>query len=241
MKNNINKVITFKNITESSADLYFYGDIVSDSWGAWQSEDQYPEQVKNLLVGHEGKNLNIHINSCGGSVFAGIAIYNILKHHNGYKTVYVDGIAASIASVIAFAGDKIIIPSNAFLMIHKPWTCAEGNANDFRKIAETLDVLETSIIDTYKQNLKDGVDIETIAEMVDSETWLTGEQAAEYFNIEVSPAQQIVACANISKFKNAPKNLIIKADNSRDDTITAAKTTAARIKTLCISGITKGA
>ena len=242
MKNNFDKVLSFKNVTDNSADLYFYGDIVSDSWYAWQDEDQWPEQVKNLLVGKEGKKLNIYINSCGGSVFAGIAIYNIIKRHTGYKTVYIDGIAASIASVIAFAGDKVVIPSNAFLMIHKPWTNTDGNANDLRKIADTLDVLETSIIDVYKQNLKDGVDIETIKQFVNDETWLTGEQAAEYFNVEVSSAKQMVACVDAAKFKNAPTNLIIKAENSHED-ITAAKlkTTAARIKSLCISGITKGA
>lgn len=242
MNNNLDKVLSFKNITDDSADLYFYGDIVSDSWYAWQNEDQWPEQVKNLLADKEGKKLNIYINSCGGSVFAGIAIYNIIKRHTGYKTVYIDGIAASIASVIAFAGDKVVIPSNAFLMIHKPWTNTDGNANDLRKIADTLDVLETSIIDVYAQNLKDGVDIETIKQFINDETWLTGEQAAEYFNVEVSSAKQIAACVDTTKFKNTPPNLIIKAEDSHEDTTAAKlKTTAAKIKSLCISGIMKGA
>ncbi|WP_330594436.1 Clp protease ClpP, partial [Clostridioides difficile] len=65
--------------------------------------------------------MNIYINSGGGSVFAGMAIYNMLKRHEGFKTVYVDGIAASIASVIALAGDRVVIPQNAYFMIHKPW------------------------------------------------------------------------------------------------------------------------
>ena len=103
----LKKLFTFKNETATSADLYFYGDIVSDWWGAWQDEDQYPDAVKNFLAEHQGKDLNIYINSGGGSVFAGIAIYNMLKRHQGKKTVYVDALAGSIASVIAFAGDKI--------------------------------------------------------------------------------------------------------------------------------------
>ncbi len=96
-----------RNETQTSADLYFYGDIVSDWWGAWQNEDQYPEAVKNFLSEQEGKSLNIYINSGGGSVFAGIAIYNMIKRFAEKNTVqvYVDGLAGSIASVIAFAGN----------------------------------------------------------------------------------------------------------------------------------------
>lgn len=75
------KGFTFKNQTETSADLYFYGDIVSDWWGAWQDEDQYPDAIKNFLSEQEGKDLNVYVNSGGGSVFAGIAIYNMIKRH----------------------------------------------------------------------------------------------------------------------------------------------------------------
>ena len=85
--------------------------------------------------------------------------------------------AASIASVIALAGDRIVIPSNAFLMIHKPWTISAGNANDFRKMAEDLDHIESGILNVYKENLKDGIGIEEIQQLVDAETWLSGEEA----------------------------------------------------------------
>ena len=100
------KGLEIKNMTDVSADLYFYGDIVSDWWGAWQNEDQYPDAIKNFLSQAEGKDLNVYVNSGGGSVFAGMAIYNMIKRH-GEKNkvkVYVDGLAGSIASVIAFAG-----------------------------------------------------------------------------------------------------------------------------------------
>lgn len=102
------KGLEIKNMTDVSADLYFYGDIVSDWWGAWQNEDQYPDAIKNFLSQAEGKDLNVYVNSGGGSVFAGMAIYNMIKRH-GEKNkvkVYVDGLAGSIASVIAFAGTE---------------------------------------------------------------------------------------------------------------------------------------
>lgn len=238
VKNNINDIITIKNAGINSAEIYFYGDIVSDSWEAWTDEDQYPDNIRNLLKEHEGKSLDIYINSGGGSVFAGIAIYNILKRHSGNKTVHVDGLAASIASVIALAGDRVIIPRNAFLMIHKPWSCCIGNANDMVKQAEVLDTIEESILNIYEEHLREDVSRETIAAMVNEETWLTGEQAAEYFDIEVGEEKQIAACADLSRFKNAPKNIIVKAAHSHDDKQNAAK--AAKIKSLCISGLTKG-
>ena len=134
------------------------------------------DDVKNMLGQLDDKsNLNIYVNSGGGSVFAGLAIYNMLKR-KGSKTVYVDGVAASIASVIALAGDRIVIPSNAFLMIHKPWTISAGNANDFRKMAEDLDHIESGILNVYKENLKDGIGIEEIQQLVDAETWLRGKK-----------------------------------------------------------------
>ena len=238
IKNNINDIIKIKNAGVNSAELYFYGDIVSDSWSAWTDEDQYPDNIKNLLKEHEGKNLDIYINSGGGSVFAGIAIYNILKRHSGYKTVHVDGIAASIASVIALAGDRVIIPKNAFLMIHKPWSHCTGNANDYRKEAEVLDTVEQSILNIYEEHLLEGVSRDTIAEMINEETWLTGEQAAAYFDIEVSDEIQIAACTDLSGFKNAPHNIKVKAVHSRDHKKNAV--TAAKIKKLCISASTKG-
>lgn len=208
-----NKFVEIKNQTEDSADLYFYGDIVSSWWGAWDDSDQYPEAIRTFLDGVKGKNLKIYINSGGGSVFAGIAIYNMLKRHQGFKTVYVDGLAASIASVIALAGDKVIIPSNAFLMIHKPWSGIWGNANELRKMADDLDAIEQGIMNIYADHLKDGVDIEMIRQMVQDETWLNGLEAANYFNIEVVESKEIAACASdyFDKYTKTPNKVIEKA------------------------------
>ncbi|WP_142387575.1 Clp protease ClpP, partial [Bacillus thuringiensis] len=108
---------------------------------------------------------------------------------------YVDGVAASIASVIALAGDRVVVPSNAFLMVHKPWTVSRGNANVLRKMAEDLDNLEAGIMNVYKENLKEGIEIEVIQQLVDAETWLSGEEAEKYFNIEVVEAKEVAACS----------------------------------------------
>lgn len=187
-----------KNKTDTSADLYFYGDIVSDSWQSyWTEEDRCPEDIREFLNDIEDHvDLNIYVNSGGGSVFGGLAIYNMLKRHKGYKTVYVDGIAASIASVIALAGDRVIVPSNAFIMIHKPSGVCFGNSDEMREYAEVLDKTQTNLMNVYKENLCEGVDLSEIEEMVNNETWLNGEEASKYFKIEVAGANETVACVS---------------------------------------------
>ncbi len=208
-----NKYLQIKNKSENTAELYFYGDIVSSLWEKWDDSDTCPQDIKDILDQVDGvQNLDIFINSGGGSVFAGLAIYNMLKRNQANKTVYVDGLAGSIASVIAMAGDKIVMPSNAFLMIHKPLCIVGGNANDMRKMADDLDRIEEGIINVYSEKLADGVDIETIKEMVDAETWLVGTEACKYFNVEVVQSNKMVACVS-DKFKdyhNVPKVLLEK-------------------------------
>ncbi|HEQ3529090.1 TPA: Clp protease ClpP [Bacillus cereus] len=210
----MHNVFTVKNQTDSSADLYIYGDIINNTAWKWDDSNVMPDDVKNMLGQLDDKsNLNIYVNSGGGSVFAGLAIYNMLKRNKAQKTVYVDGVAASIASVIALAGDRIVIPSNAFLMIHKPWTISAGNANDFRKMAEDLDHIESGILNVYKENLKDGIGIEEIQQLVDAETWLSGEEAEKYFNIEVVEAKEVAACSSdyFDKYQKTPNKIVAKA------------------------------
>ena len=205
-----------KNETATSADLYFYGDIVSDYWGAWQEEDQYPEAIKNFLNGQQGKALNIYINSGGGNVFAGIAIYNMIRRfaENATVKVYVDGLAGSIASVIAFSGSEPPqIPSNAFLMIHNPWALVEGNSADLRKMADDLDVITDGIVNVYMEHVKEGVTEDQIRELMDAETWMTGTEAAEYFNIEQAESVAEIAAAAgeyVARSRNMPKDLTIQ-------------------------------
>ena len=207
----VGKFYEFKNATETSVDLYFYGDIVSDWWGAWQEEDQYPDAIKNFLAAAEGRDLNIYINSGGGSVFAGIAIYNMLKRYQGKKHCFVDALAGSIASLLPFVdSDRPTIPKNAYLMIHKPWCECEGNALELRKMADTLESIEAGIWSIYEDNLAEGVEIDTIKELMEAETWLSGEDAAKYFNIAVGEENNAVAAVGDytnEHCRNTPKDL----------------------------------
>ncbi len=212
LKNNNKKVgsIEIKNQTENSADLFFYGDIVSESWiSEWYEDDMCPKDVQKFLDElEEVKNINIHLNSGGGSCNGGMAIYNQLKRYDCSITTYIDGIAASIASVIAMAGDKIVMPENALLMIHKPLTWSGGNADQLRKDADILDTYQKSILSIYMTKTKEGITEEQINEMINKETWLTGKEAAEYFNIEIEEPLNIVNCTSdcFNNYKNIPQN-----------------------------------
>lgn len=132
------KYLTVKQEAKNgSAEMYIDGDIVTDEWeDSDTSAAGFRDALKSL---GDVKNINLHINSPGGSVFEGIAIYNMLKQNPAHVNVYVDGLAASIASVIAMSGDAIFMPSNAMMMIHNPWTMAVGNAEELRKQADGLD------------------------------------------------------------------------------------------------------
>lgn len=205
------KFLQVKNLTEKSAELYIYGEIVDNTDWKWYEYDVMPDDVKKTLEQVEGlETLNIYINSPGGSVFAGTAIYNMLKRNKAKKIVQIDGVAASMASVIALVGDEIYMPSNSFMMIHKPWVFVGGNANDLRKIADDLDKIEEGLMKAYEENLREGVDIKEIKEMLDNETWFTAEEAAKYFNIKIINAVEVAASAKhlLKNYKNVPKELL---------------------------------
>ncbi|MBT0437829.1 Clp protease ClpP, partial [Morganella morganii subsp. morganii] len=125
-----------------SADIYIYDEI--GGWGI--SAKQFS---KELLALGDVSQINLHIHSPGGEVFDGIAIYNQLKGHDAKITVYIDGLAASMASVIAMVGDTVIMPENAMMMIHKPWGIAWGDADEMRDYADLLDKLENVLIPAY--------------------------------------------------------------------------------------------
>lgn len=228
--------IEIKNQTEDSADLCFFGDINSESLGEWQKyypEDKAPQDVKDFLDQLENvSKINVHINSGGGSVFGGIAIYNMLKRFDAKITVYVEGLAASIASVIAMAGDKIIIPANAQMMIHKPSSCAWGNADEMRKEADILDGCQKVILNTYMQHAKEGVTEEQINDLINAETWKNGEEWQEYFDIEVSESNQAVAAASdfYDKYNNLPEN--IAKPQRQDKPLTVEEIAAAVISAI---------
>lgn len=212
-----------KNLTETSADIYFYGDIVGDEWEKWCDTDTCPQDILNALKQAEGKELNIYINSGGGSVFAGLAIYNMLMRVKEKKTCHVDGMAASIASVICMAADEIIMPNNSYLMIHKPSNIVWGNANDMRKMADDLDTIQIGIENVYKSKLKEGIEIETIIDLMDKETWLPANEAEKYFNVTVIEDNKAVAkidMKSLKDYKNIPialKNTSIENKKNNND------------------------
>lgn len=219
-------LMTIKNLTDKSADLYIYGEIVDNTDWKWDDSDVMPDDVKNTLEKVNGlETLNIYINSPGGSVFSGLAIYNMLKRNSSKKIVHIDGLAASIASVIALAGDEVHMPSNAFMMIHKPWSGIWGNADDMREVAGRLDILQSGLMKSYEESIRDGINIEEIEEMVNKETWLNADDAAKYFNIKIVESKQFAASAKhlLDVYDNAPRSLLeddtknIKKPKNNDD------------------------
>ena len=124
--------------------------------------------------------IDLYINSYGGSVFEGTAIYNQLCRHPAHKTVYVDGFACSIASVIAMAGDEVVMPRNTLMMIHNMWMGALGNAAELRKAADDLDVINAAGRQAYLEKAGEKLDEAALTTMMDAETWLTAEQCIQY-------------------------------------------------------------
>jgi ATP-dependent protease ClpP protease subunit len=136
--------------------------------------------AKKLAEMPNAKEIKIYINSLGGSVMEGLGIYNQLKRHEAHKTVYIDGFACSIASVIAMAGDEVIMPKNSVMMIHNAWVVAAGNATQLRKTADDLDVINSASIQAYLDRAGDKITREKLTELLDAETYLTAEQCIEY-------------------------------------------------------------
>lgn len=151
--------------------------------------------------------LTVHINSPGGSVFDGMAIYNILKNHQGNVDVVVDGIAASMASIIAMAGNSITIPENAFLMIHNPMSgLAYGESKDLRKHADFLDQIAASMAEIYAE--RSGKSIEDVKAIMDAETWMTGPQAvSEGFADATSDAVALSAKYDLKQYASIPQSV----------------------------------
>lgn len=193
---------------QSGCKLYFYGDIVSERWEFTSRDAKCPQDVADILAEiPKDAQLDIYINSGGGDVFAGIAIYHQLKRRTGLNVVHVDGLAASIASVIAMAGDDIIIPASAQMMIHKPWSLAMGDADELRKTADALDGCQASIMEIYMTKALSGVERGTVEGLVNAETWMTGRDAAKYFDVTVDDVAPAAACVSgyFEKYRNTPE------------------------------------
>lgn len=195
------------------AEVLIYEEI--GMWGV--SAKQFARDLKDL-----GKisQIDLRINSPGGSVFDGNAIFNQIKQHPASVTVYIDGLAASMASVIAMAGDRIVMPENALMMIHNPWTVAIGDADELRKNADLLDKIKTTLVNAYGRSM---MTEDEIVEMMDAETWLTGEEAVEMgFADELEQEVALAACSKfpfLNKFQKTPA--VITPTSAVADTINA--------------------
>ena len=171
----MNKFYQLTNQDDFNAELYIYGDITSYKW--YDDEVCAYDLAKELMeLGN--KNLKVRINSYGGEVAQGLAIYNLLKDYKGTVTTVCDGFACSAASIIFMSGTNRAMPKSSLLMIHNAWSWASGNANKLRKIAEDLEKITQPSIEIYKT--VSNLDEETIKRMMDEETWITAEEALEY-------------------------------------------------------------
>lgn len=224
MKNK--KIWDLKQSSENNEilEMYLYGDVEGDYYDWWEDRDVISETSANHFKQELDKypniqKINIYINSYGGSVFEGTAIYSQLKRHPAEKIVYIDGFACSVASVIAMAGDKIIMPSNTMMMIHNAWTSASGNAEELRKAADNLDVIMTANRQAYLNKAGDKLKEEELIQMLDGETWLTAEQCVELGladeildkEVDLTNAQQLLQKANNTLESQLQYNKILVA------------------------------
>jgi len=210
-------MLKIRNKNDKEAEIFISGDIIDDQEGdflsaVWGVESGYewPAKIRQQLDELKGKDLTIYINSDGGLVNAGVAMANMIARHDGHTTAIIDGWCCSIATQIFFAADERKMPANAYLMIHKPTGPEDGNADDHRKVADILDTLQEGLESTYRKAKLDGVTDGQITAMVNDETWLTGEDAAKIFKIEVLEPSEAAACAAGKRpvnFKKAPKVL----------------------------------
>lgn len=197
-----------KNAAADVAEVYIYDQIGYDWWtdGGVQAKNFMGEL--NAITSPE---IHLHINSPGGSVFDGVAIYNGLVRHKAKVTTFIDGLAASIASIIALAGERVVMAENALFMIHNPWGGVQGDAADMRKMADVLDKIRDTLVNTYEA--RTSMSRDELVALLDAETWYDAAEAlAAGFVDEIAGAQRVAASFDLSQFpfRHAPKAQAVK-------------------------------
>jgi ATP-dependent Clp protease protease subunit len=191
-------------------DIYIFGDITSWEW--YENDvSSYTLSKELQMLDPDIEVINVHINSYGGEVAEGLAIYNLLRNHKAKVRAIVDGFACSIASVIFMAGDERIMSNASLLFIHNAWTCACGNANDFRKQADDLDKITQASIEAYKSRVN--ITEDKLKELLDEETWLLPSEALEMgfaTSIIGEPATEKAAASARKTLFNLIKNQNLK-------------------------------
>ena len=181
---------------DDTATVYVYDEI--GAWGV--SGKAFADQMQSL--GSVGS-INVRINSPGGDVFDGLAMFNLLRGHPAEVTVDIDGWAASAASVVAMAGDTINMAANSFMLVHAPWTIHGGNSEDFRKMADQLEAIESSLVDTYAT--RRSIDRQVVADWVAEETLFSADGAVEAGMADaVTGESAIAALADFSSCRFLP-------------------------------------
>jgi ATP-dependent Clp protease protease subunit len=188
----------------TSGEIWLYDQVGESFWGEGISAKQFQ---KELTAMGKVASINLHINSPGGDVFDGLAIYNQLKSHPARVVVDVDGLAASIASVIAMAGDEIRMASNAMMMIHNPHGMAVGDSTEMQRVAALLGQVKGSLSSTYAA--RTGQKPAQLDAWMDDETWMSADTAVQYgFADAITSAQSVSACFNLlTHYRNVPKAL----------------------------------
>lgn len=176
--------------------------LIYDYIGAFGVEaSDVVEQLQNLDV----ENVNLRINSPGGDVFDGFAIANAVKQHKANVTVNIEGLCASAATVIALAGDEVVMHANTYFMIHNAWSVAIGNADEMREQASLLDRIDEDLANFYAE--KTGKDVDDLKAMMSAETWMNPTEAKEngFINTVYEDEKPAQNRFDLSVYKNAPK------------------------------------
>ena len=187
------KWYNIQNKAGSATDVYIFDEI--GMWGI--TAQNFISDIKDL----KDTPINLRINSLGGDVFDGLAIYNIIKKRTAKTTVYIEGIAASIATIIALGADEVVMSENSLFMIHNASGGAMGESKDLQKTAEVLDKITRQLAEVYEA--KTGMSQEAIQDMMDEETWLNAQEAFDLGFVDtISDAIKVAAKYDVSKFKN---------------------------------------
>lgn len=206
---NKEKYLQFEKTDEQNTNLYIYGDIrKQDLIDRWFGDDETRVDAfsfKEALEKVDTPNLTVRINSYGGSVSEGLAIYSLLSDFKGNLRTIVDGFACSAASVIFMAGKERIVPENGLLMIHNAWSSVEGDSNAIKKAAEDLEKITQPSVNIYVA--KTGLPEKEIKAMMDEEKWITSQEA---FDMGFSTAQVKKDDAQQALEANYMFNLVLK-------------------------------
>ena len=205
-----------RNQSATEAEIVIYDSIGFDWWtGGGVTAKSFRDELKK--IGDTVTKINVRINSPGGDVFDGIAIYNLLKQHKAKKIVYVDGLAASIASIIALAGDEIVMGEGALYMVHLPWTFAGGNRMELDNVVGRLIDIEDQMIGIYARRSK--MDRAEIKALLEAETWMSADEAIEngFADKKVEETAPIAASAIESRWiSKKPKAYFSDTEATRE-------------------------